>query len=143
MAGKEKQKILIVDESEMNRLMLSDIWEDEFEILEAEEGEEGIMILQKRNMEISLVLLDIVMPGMDGFGVLEVMNQNRWIKDIPVVMISAENSTDYIARAYELGVTDFISRPFDSSVVYRRVNNTIMLYAKQKKLATMVADQIY
>lgn len=143
MAGKEKQKILIVDDSEMNRLILSDILEEEFEILEAEDGEEGIMILQKRNMEISLVLLDIVMPGMDGFGVLEVMNQNRWIKDIPVVMISAENSTDYIARAYELGVTDFISRPFDSSVVYRRVNNTIMLYAKQKKLATMVADQIY
>ena len=117
MAGKEKQKILIADDSEMNRLILSDILEDEFEILEAEDGEEGIMILQKRNMEISLVLLDIVMPGMDGFGVLEVMNQNRWIKDIPVVMISAENSTDYIARAYELGVTDFISRPFDTSVV--------------------------
>lgn len=143
MAGKEKETILIVDDSEMNRLILSDILEDEFEILEAENGEEGIMILQKRNMEISLVLLDIVMPGIDGFGVLEVMNHNRWIKDIPVVMISAENSTDYIARAYELGVTDFISRPFDSSVVYRRVNNTIMLYAKQKKLATMVADQIY
>lgn len=81
MAGKEKQKILIVDDSEMNRLILSDILEEEFEILEAEDGEEGIMILQKRNMEISLVLLDIVMPGMDGFGVLEVMNQNRWIKD--------------------------------------------------------------
>lgn len=143
MAGKEKDTILIVDDSEMNRLILSDILEDEFEILEAENGEEGIMILQKRNMEISLVLLDIVMPGIDGFGVLEVMNQNHWINDIPVVMISAENSTDYIARAYEFGVTDFISRPFDSSVVYRRVNNTIMLYAKQKKLATMVADQIY
>ena len=143
MTANDKEKILIVDDSEMNRMILTDILEEEFEIVEAASGEEGLMILREQNMEISLVLLDIVMPGIDGFGVLEVMNKNHWIHDVPVVMISAENSTDYIARAYELGVTDFISRPFDSSVVYRRVNNTIMLYAKQKKLASMVADQIY
>jgi putative two-component system response regulator len=89
------------------------------------------------------VLLDVVMPVMDGYEVLAVMNNKRWIDDIPVIMISAENSKTHIERAYELGVTDFISHPFDAHVVRRRVVNTLMLYAKQKKLIGMVADQIY
>lgn len=128
---KIKKKILIVDDSEMNRMILSDILE-EFEIFEAKDGLEAIKILQKMSRDLSLVLLDIVMPSMDGFGVLEVMNKRHWIEDVPVVMISAESSSSVIEKAYELGVTDFISRPFASSIVYRRVNNTIMLYAKQK-----------
>jgi diguanylate cyclase (GGDEF) domain len=139
---KIKKKILIVDDSEMNRMILSDILE-EFEIFEAKDGLEAIKILQKMSRDLSLVLLDIVMPSMDGFGVLEVMNKRHWIEDVPVVMISAESSSSVIEKAYELGVTDFISRPFASSIVYRRVNNTIMLYAKQKKLVGMVTDQIY
>ena len=138
-----KKRILIVDDSEMNRDILKDILEDDFEILEAENGVIGVELLKKYSIDISLVLLDIVMPEMDGFEVLEIMNQYSWIEDIPVVMISAEGSSTYIRKAYELGVTDFISRPFDDAIVYRRVNNTIMLYAKQRKLIDMVADQIY
>ena len=143
MSAEQKQKILIVDDSELNRAILADMLDDEYEIIEAENGLQGVGLLQQRGSEISLVLLDIVMPQMDGFGVLDVMGQNRWIEDIPVIMISAETGSSHIERAYELGVTDFISRPFDALIVHRRVVNTIMLYAKQKRLANMVADQIY
>ena len=139
----EKQKILIVDDSEMNRSILADMLGDEYEILEAENGNEGVAMLQKRGEEISLVLLDIVMPELDGFGVLNVMNKNRWIEDIPVIMISAESGSTHVERAFDLGVTDFISRPFDALIVRRRVVNTVLLYAKQKKLVSMVAEQIY
>lgn len=144
--GKEKQdkqKILIVDDSEMNRAILSEMLGDEYEIIEAEDGAQAIAALQKHSVELSLVLLDIVMPVRDGYDVLTVMNNKRWIEDVPVIMISAENSPAFIDRAYELGVTDFISRPFDALVVRRRVVNTILLYAKQKKLMGLVADQIY
>ena len=132
-----------MDDSELNRAILADMLDDEYEIIEAEDGLQGVGLLQQRGSEISLVLLDIVMPQMDGFGVLEVMAQNHWIEDIPVIMISAESGSSHIERAYELGVTDFISRPFDALIVHRRVVNTIMLYAKQKRLVGMVADQIY
>ena len=143
LSMEQKQKILIVDDSELNRAILADMLDDEYEIIEAENGLQGVGLLQQRGAEISLVLLDIVMPQMDGFGVLDVMSQNQWIEDIPVIMISAETGSSHIERAYELGVTDFISRPFDALIVHRRVVNTIMLYAKQKRLANMVADQIY
>ncbi|MCI8971144.1 MAG: response regulator, partial [Oscillibacter sp.] len=143
MSTEQKQKILIVDDSELNRAILADMLDNEYEIIEAENGLQGVGLLQQRGAEISLVLLDIVMPQMDGFGVLDVMAQNQWIEDIPVIMISAETGSSHIERAYELGVTDFISRPFDALIVHRRVVNTIMLYAKQKRLANMVADQIY
>ena len=143
MSAEHKQKILIIDDSELNRAILADMLDDEYEIIEAENGLQGVGILQQRSAEISLVLLDIVMPEMDGFGVLEIMTQNHWIEDIPVIMISAETGSSHIERAYELGVTDFISRPFDALIVHRRVVNTIMLYAKQKRLVGMVADQIY
>ena len=139
----EKQKILIVDDSEMNRSILADMLGEEYEIIEAVDGTEAVARLNIDSTDISLMLLDIVMPNMDGFEVLEVMNKRDWIQDIPVIMISAENSYSYVERAYELGVTDFINRPFDGMVVHRRVINTIMLYAKQKKLVELVADQIY
>lgn len=141
--GKHKEKILIVDDSEMNRMILADMLEADYEIIEAGDGARGIAILQQMSSQISLVLLDIVMPEMDGFDVLAVMNQKKWIKDVPVIMISAESMPSYVQRAYELGVTDYISRPFDSLVVQRRVINTIMLYAKQKKLIKMVTNQMY
>ncbi len=138
----EKQKILIVDDSELNRSILGDILGDEYEILEATDGMEAIGVLQKKWSEISIVLLDAVMPRMNGFEVLQVMNQSHWIEDTPVIMISAESSPDQVERAYRLGVTDFIMRPFDALIVYRRVANTILLYSKQKKLVRLVADQI-
>lgn len=140
---KNKQRILIADDSEMNRSILMDMLEDAYEIIEAENGNEAVRILSQRASDIDLLLLDIVMPEMDGFGVLEIMNQNKWIEDIPVIMISAESAPDNIERAYNLGVTDFISRPFDALIVHRRVVNTILLYAKQKKLIGLVADQVY
>lgn len=146
MQGKQprdRQKILIVDDSEMNRSILADILEEEYEILEAEDGVQGVTILQSHETEISLVLLDIVMPRMDGFGVLEVMNKRQWIESVPVIMISAENHSSFVDKAYESGVTDFISRPFDAQVVHRRVDNTILLYAKQKRLEMIVAEQMY
>ena len=138
-----KKKILITDDSEINRSILSDMLEDEFEIIEAENGVEAVSLLKSYNNEIALVLLDIVMPEMDGFEVLAMMNRNHWIDDIPVIMITAENTPSYVERAYDLGITDFINRPFDGRIVHRRVVNTIMLYSKQKKLVGMVADQIY
>jgi len=138
-----KQTILIIDDSEMNRAILADMLGSEFNIIEAENGSEGISMLQKYSPEISLVLLDIVMPVMDGFGVLKLMNKYHWIEDIPVIMISAERGSSHIERAFELGITDFISRPFDALIVHRRVVNTILLYAKQKKLTALVAEQIY
>ena len=141
--GNEKQKILIVDDSEMNRSILADMLGDEYEIVEAVDGAEAVARLNMDSTDISLMLLDIVMPNMDGFEVLAVMNRRNWIQDIPVIMISAENTSSYIEHAYELGVTDFISRPFDGQIVHRRVINTIMLYAKQKRLIELVSDQIY
>jgi len=137
-----KQKILIADDSEMNRLILTDMLEDEYEIIEAENGVEAVTAIQKYGVELSLILLDIVMPEMDGFGVLNVMNRCHWIEDIPVIMISSESGSTHVKRAYELGITDYISRPFDAMIVHRRVVNTIMLYAKQKKLASLVMEQI-
>ncbi len=138
-----KQKILVADDSEMNRSILADMLGDEYEIIEAENGLEALAVIQKYGAELSLVLLDIVMPELDGFGVLTMMNKDRWIEDIPVIMISSESGSAHVERAYELGCTDFISRPFDALIVHRRVVNTILLYAKQKKLIGMVADQIY
>lgn len=137
------QKILIVDDSEMNRDILAEMLGEEYEIIEAENGEKAVAVLQKHSAEISLVLLDIVMPVMDGYEVLAVMNSNHWIEDVPVIMISSETSPAMIDRAFELGVADFISRPFDALIVRRRVINTILLYAKQKKLESLVTEQIY
>ena len=140
---KRRQKILIADDSEMNRSILADMLEEEFDIIEAENGLEAVSILQQCADELSLVLLDIVMPEMDGFEVLMVMNQRQWIEDVPVIMISAETRSSQIERAYKLGITDFISRPFDALIVHRRVVNTILLYTKQKKLVDLVEEQIY
>ncbi len=139
---KEKSTILIVDDSELNRTILVDMLGEEYNFIEAENGAKAIEILRNR-ADIDLVLLDMVMPEMNGFDVLTAMNNNRQIEDIPVVMISAENGIEYIERAYDLGVTDYISRPFDRMVVRRRVVNTLMLAAKQKRLMQLVAEQIY
>lgn len=141
--GKGKQKILIVDDSEINRSILTDMLSDNFVILEALDGVEAVTVLQRYGNQIDLMLLDIIMPNMDGFGVLEAMNENHWIEDIPVIMISTERDPVYIEKAYEMGITDFITRPFDIFIVRRRVINTIMLYVKQKKLMALVENQVY
>lgn len=138
-----RETILIVDDSAMNRMLLSDILSDTYNIIEAEDGEQAIAILQQHASEISIVVLDMVMPKVDGFGVLEAMNENRWIQFLPVVSILTESSPEFVERAYSLGVTDFINRPFDELIVIRRVSNTIKLYAKQRKLTNMVANEIF
>ena len=143
MESIRKKRILIADDSEMNRAILMDMLGDEYDVLEAEDGEEAVGQLAQWGVEIDLVLLDIVMPKMDGFEVLAVMNREGWIKDIPVMIISSETLPDIVERAYELGAVDFIFRPFDQAIVHRRTTNTILLYAKQRKLTNMVAEQIY
>ncbi len=138
-----KQIILIVDDFAVNRALLADMLGDEYEIIEAANGVEAIATMRELGSRVSLMLLDIVMPEMDGLEVLAVMNKQGWIKEIPVIMVSSENNSSTIERAYALGVTDFISRPFDTSIVRRRVTNTLMFYAKQAALAGMVEDEIY
>lgn len=138
-----KQKILIADDSEMNRSILADMIGEEYEILEAQNGTEALKIISEKSQTISLILLDIVMPETDGFGVLAAMNENHYIESIPVIMISAESRPEFIEKAYNLGVTDFINRPFDMMIVRHRVVNTILLYSKQQRLARLVEKQIY
>ena len=134
---------ICVDDSEINREILKEILKEDYRILEAANGEECLEQLERYGTGISLVLLDIVMPEMDGFEVLAAMNQNHWIEDIPVIMISSEDSDSYIRRAYEMGVSDYISCPFDAKIVYQRVLNMIKLYAKQRRLIRLVTRQIY
>ena len=136
-------RILVVDDSEMNREILSEILSEEYDIIEADSGDTCIDMLRKYETGISLVLLDIVMPGMDGFGVLNYMNRHHYLEDIPVIMISSEDSTETVRRAYEMGVSDYINRPFDAGVVHRRVYNTIKLYAKQRRLIALITNQVY
>lgn len=138
----QRKKILIADDSEINRAILGDILEEKFEILEAADGVEAVAMLEKYGEDISVVLLDIVMPRMDGFEVLTVMAQREWIEEIPVIVISSESGNTQIERAFDLGVTDFITRPFDRLLVFRRVINTVILYSKQKRLLDLVIDQI-
>ena len=137
-----KQDILIVDDSEMNRAILAEMLGRDYIIHEAENGEKALQILRQYGTAISLVLLDIPMPVMDGFGVLQHMAEEYWIKDIPVIMISSDDSAETVKKAYEMGVSDYISRPFDAQVVYRRVSNTIKLYARQHRLITMLSKQV-
>ena len=133
-----KPRILIVDDSEFNRAILKEILEETYEIIEADGGNEALHKIDEYGMEISLVLLDIIMPEKDGFEVLKYMEEERLISDIPVIIISSEDSANYIRRAYEMGVSDYINRPFDANIVYQRVSNTVKLYAKQRRLMAMV-----
>lgn len=142
-AAEKNARILIVDDSEMNRDMLSDMLSDDYDIVEATDGEEALSILKERVYDIDLVLLDIIMPAVDGFGVLDVMKRYHWIDNTPVIMISSETSQSYIRKAFELGVTDYILRPFDSFIIHKRVSNTLMLYRKQKKLLSALEEQVY
>lgn len=133
-----KPRILIVDDSEFNRAILKEILEETYEIIEADGGNEALHKIDEYGMKISLVLLDIIMPEKDGFEVLKYMEEERLISDIPVIIISSEDSANYIRRAYEMGVSDYINRPFDANIVYQRVSNTVKLYAKQRRLMALV-----
>ena len=138
----EKPKILITDDSEINRALLKEILGDGYDYLEAEDGAAAVELMRQRT-DISLLLLDLMMPGMDGFDVLRVMKYHAWLDEIPVIVISATEDTANIERAYDLGVTDYIRRPFERIMILRRVKNVLMLYAKQKRLTRLVTDQVY
>ena len=139
-ASGKNYRILIVDDSEINRILLTEILSSEYEIVEADSGAAALEILNKSASEIDLVLLDVVMPGTDGYDVLECMNRYGIIEEVPVIMISAESSTDFITKAYDMGAADYVGRPFEAAVVQRRVKNTITLYAKQRRLVDIVAS---
>lgn len=136
-----KQKILIVDDSEINRALLAEILEEQYEITEAENGSEAISLLSKRRSDFSLLLLDIIMPDMNGFEVLAYINNYHWNDSLAVMMISADDSPANIKRAYELGAFDYISRPFDPIIVQRRISNTMLLFARQQRLEKIITDQ--
>ncbi len=139
----EKLKVLICEDNALNRELLCDLLSDDFDVVEACNGLEAIKILEREADDISILLLDINMPVMDGLGVLEVMRRRSWICDVPVIMISSETDGEIIRKTYELGAFDFISRPFDFVIVHRRIKNAIALYSRQKKLIDMVAEQMY
>ncbi len=138
-----KPVLLIIDDSEMNREILKEMLKDDYDILEAGSGEQGLGVLESERVNISMVLLDIVMPGMDGFDVLSRMRREGWIDDIPVIMISSEDSDEVVLNAYELGASDYITRPFDARVVRHRVKNVMRLYANQRRLTNMLSQQFY
>ena len=137
-----KPQILLVDDSAINRAILAEILGGDYRIIEAENGKECMEKLQAEAADIALVLLDIIMPEMDGFEVLEAMNASHAIEDIPVIMISSDDSLATLRRSYDLGASDYVNRPFDAQIVHRRVTNTVKLYAKQRCLAQMVSDEI-
>lgn len=138
----KRQKILIVDDSEMNRMILCEMLNTEFDVLEAADGRECMNILDEKRSEIALILLDIVMPEMNGYEVLGELEKRKWMDQLPVIMISSEDSVQTIRRVYDMGASDYISRPFDSKVVYRRVTNMIKLYTRQRRLTRVLTEQI-
>lgn len=140
--SRAKPTVLIVDDMEMNRIMLNDILSPDFVTMEASGGNEAIKIIQENPDRISAVLLDAMMPDLDGFEVLKILSRRGLLENIPVIMISAENSPEYIARGYDLGVVDYIGRPFDPNIVHRRLSNVVMLYAKQNVLTALIKEQI-
>lgn len=137
-----KPQVLIIDDSELNRDLLKEMLRDRYEILEAADGEKGLALLYELGTKISLVLLDVVMPKVGGFDVLAVMQKERWLDDIPVMMISAEDSPAFIQKAYDMGASDYITRPFNMNVVRQRSDNITKLYAKQRRLLSLVTSQI-
>ena len=138
-----RESVLIVDDADINRKLLREMLGGQFDMAEAASGEDALRFLEQNATGISIVLLDIYMPGIDGFAVLEAMNQHHLLEEIPVIMISSEDKVDTVRRAFDLGASDYISRPFDAKIVYQRVTNTIRLYAKQRRLSAMAAEQAY
>ena len=143
----DKLKILIVDDSELNRELLASMLEDEYEIYQVENGKKAIDILEENREQFKLVLLDLNMPVMDGYEVLSIMKRRKWLDKLPVIVISAEISGESVKKAYELGASDYFVRPFNASIVLRRVRNTITLYdnisSDFKDAVTMLSTIFY
>lgn len=138
----DRQKLLIVDDSDFNRRLLSELLEDSFDIIEAADGKECMAVLKHLKTQISLVLLDVIMPVMDGFSVLKEMTEEHLLEDIPVIMISADAGNANIRRALEMGAADYIHRPFDAKIVKQRIQNTVKLHARQRRMLSVLIEQI-
>lgn len=140
---KTRSRILIVDDSGMNRMMLSELLEDRYDILEASNGAEALSLIRQNLSSLDLVLLDIVMPELDGFGVLANMKKRRWLEVIPVIMISSEGDSASIERAFNLGASDYIQRPYKGFLIHRRIINILGLFQRQRRLMGLVEEQVY
>ncbi len=138
----ERRKILITDDSEINRMILIDMLEKDYDIIEASDGEETMEILKAQGDSIDLLLLDCVMPRMDGFQVLMEMSRLWWKVDIPVIMISAEHDQAFIVKAYKLGAVDYINRPFNSVIVRHKVDGIMRMHNNEKNMADIATSQI-
>ncbi len=137
-----RQVILITDDSEINRMILSDMLEEDYELLEADSGAEALRLIDEWGSDIDLILLDFIMPDMNGFDVLTQMGRMKWKDDIPVIMISAEKDQSFIERAYKLGAVDYISRPFNTAIVRHRVDSVMKMHLRQRQLAKAASDHI-
>ena len=143
LQAQAKSRILIVDDSGMNRMMLSELLEDRYDILEASNGVEALALIRQNLSSLDLVLLDIVMPELDGFGVLAHMKKCHWLEFIPVIMISSEGDSSYIEKAFNLGASDYIQRPYKGFLIHRRIMNTLGLFQRQRRLVGLVEEQVY
>lgn len=141
MSTMNKPKILIADNSRINRMILTELLSDEYEVLQAENGREAISVISVNPDEIELVVLDLVMPVMDGFKTLKVMKERGWLTTIPVIVITSDDEIS-MEDAYKTGAVDFIKRPYNSAIIHNRIKNTLALYRKQKRLMGMVEEQI-
>ncbi len=135
------QKILVVDDAAVNREMLREMLEDNYEIEMAENGQQALRKLLEYKGELAAVLLDLQMPEMDGYAVIDAMKGNGWLEQIPVLVISIESTAEVESRCLEIGVSDFIHKPFDRSIVKHRVRNTIDLFAYKNSLEQQVEEQ--
>ncbi len=140
--GNRRPRILIADDSDMNRYILLDMLESDYEILEAEDGEEALAVIEDYEGEIDLLLLDYRMPGMNGLEVLKELGRKSWKRTIPVIMISAENDRTFIVQSYRLGAMDYINRPFDATIVRHRVDSIMRLHSQDTKIAKEASSRL-
>lgn len=136
-----RKKLLVVDDIELNRIILKELFDDQFHVIEAENGQEALALIEQYENELAIILLDIIMPVMDGFGVLQAMRQSGLIKTIPVILITGENDDEISLKGYSYGVSDLVNKPFNSEIVFRRVNNVVDLYAHKSNLEQKLAEQ--
>jgi len=139
--SRQQKKLLVVDDIPINRLILADLFQEEYEVLEAENGQQALELILQYREQIAIVLLDIVMPVMDGFQVLERMAKLDLIQTIPVIMITGESDDEKTLMGYALGVSDIISKPFNPKIVSRRVNNVVKLYSHRQELERELKKQ--
>lgn len=129
-----RDRVLIVDDVEINREILKEILQDEYKIMQAGDGEEALQVIEQNQEDIAVVLLDLIMPKKDGYEVLEVLKKNKWLDNMAVLIISGESSVETEARCFDYGISDFIRKPFDNNLVRQRVRNVVELFLYKNHL---------